>query len=60
MIVIIALSMVLYIAYAIKVIYFFSDRFNDDVLGLLLSLFAIIMPAAIIIQILFSLGYIHE
>ena len=52
MIILISFSMICFVAYAVWVISALSDVFNGAVLGLFASLFAILMPPAIIIQIL--------
>ena len=52
MIILISLAMICFVAYAVWVIGAMSDKFNGSVLGLFASLFAILMPPSIIVQIL--------
>lgn len=52
MIILISLAMICFVAYAVWIIDVMSNRFNNDALGLLTSLFAILMPPSIIVQIL--------
>jgi hypothetical protein len=56
MIILISLAMICYVPYACFVIDTVTDKCNDSVLGLFISLFGIVMPIAVLGQILFSLG----
>lgn len=58
MIILIALSMVCYVAYSVWIIDKMCDVFNAEWAGLLASLFCIIMPLAIVGQILVYVGVI--
>ena len=58
MIILITLGMVCFVAYAVFIIDFMADKFNGTVLGLFASLFAVLMPPAIIFQMLVYFGVI--
>ena len=52
MIILISLAMICFAAYAVFVIDFMVDKFHGRSLGFFASMFAIIMPPSIIVQIL--------
>lgn len=58
MIILITLGVVCFFPYAVWVIDVMSNQFNSTPLGILASLFAILMPPAIIVQMLAYFGVI--
>ena len=58
MIILITLAMICFVAYAVWVIDVMSDIFNNAAVGLLASLFAILMPPSIVVQILVYTGVV--
>lgn len=58
MIILITFGIICFAAYAVFMVDFMADKFNGTVLGLFASLFAILIPPAIIVQCLVYFGAI--